>query len=55
MSLKDFVRNITPLFLLNLNRKRKKNNRNQSLKHQKNSVIAPVLEGEFNTSKLGVF
>lgn len=37
MSLKDFVRNITPLFLLNLNRKRKKNNRNQSLKHQKNS------------------
>ena len=37
MSLKDFVRNITPLFLLNLNRKRKKNNRNQSLNHQKNS------------------
>ncbi len=37
MSLKDFVRGITPVFLLNLNRKRKKNNRNQILEQQKAS------------------
>lgn len=35
MSLKDIVRSLTPDFLLNLNRKRKKNNVNQALKNQK--------------------
>lgn len=35
MSFKDVVRKLTPDFLLNLNRKRKKNNRNQSLENQK--------------------
>jgi len=37
MSLKDFVRSITPTFLLNLNRQRKKSNRNQVLNQQKQS------------------
>jgi len=35
MSLKDVVRSLTPNFLLNLNRQRKKNNVNQSLNKQK--------------------
>lgn len=37
MSLKDFVRSITPTSLLNWNRKRKKKNRNQALKEQANA------------------
>lgn len=37
MSLKDVIRNLTPNFLLDLNRKRKKNNRNKVLNHQKSS------------------
>ncbi|MCG8576024.1 MAG: AAC(3) family N-acetyltransferase [Flavobacteriales bacterium] len=37
MALKDFVRSITPTFLLNLNRRRKKNNRNNQLEKQKES------------------
>ena len=37
MSLIDIVRRLTPVFLLNINRKRKKNNRNQSLVNQKNN------------------
>ena len=35
MSLKDIIRNITPTFLLKLNRKRKKNSRNKTLANQK--------------------
>lgn len=35
MKLKDFIRKIMPTFLLDLNRVRKKNNRNQVLKDQK--------------------
>jgi aminoglycoside 3-N-acetyltransferase len=36
MSLKDFVRNMTPTFLLDMNRRRKKKKRNSELKTQKN-------------------
>ncbi len=35
MSLKDFIRHLTPEFVLEINRKRKKNARNAALRQQK--------------------
>ena len=40
MILKDFIRKITPKWLLNLNRKRKKNLRNAQLENQKNAQLS---------------
>ena len=44
MSLKDFIRGVTPDFLLKLNRNRKKKNRNQTLESQNKSGNALTVE-----------
>lgn len=55
MSLKDFLRNATPHFLLKLNRKRKKKSRNQTLEHQSKSGKAlTVNQLEENLKAIGI-
>lgn len=55
MSLKDVIRNLTPNFLLNLNRTRKKNKRNLELKKMAesgNSISQLQLENDFRNAGL---
>ena len=55
MSLKDVIRNLTPTFLLQLNRQRKKNNRNKTLAKQQSSGAEITKEQLIqNLNKIGI-